>query len=79
MAVAKLGSNTTVASADLADATHAVNARQSGRVGDGSLGKHEGMRVIVRASNVCTEYIALGANPTSPWSPLNGGTVVTPA
>lgn len=79
MAVAKLGSNTTVAAADLASATHAVNALQSGRLGDGSLGKHAGMRVIVRTGNVCTEYIALGSNPTDPWAPINGSTVVTPS
>ena len=79
MAVAKLGSNTTVAAADLASAAHAVNAMQSGRLGDGSLGKHAGMRVIVRNGNLCTEYIALGDNPTSPWAPLNGAAVVTPA
>lgn len=79
MAVAKLGSNTTVAAADLASAAHAVNAMQSGRLGDGSLGKHAGMRVIVRNGNLCTEYIATGPNPTDPWAPLSGAAVVTPA
>lgn len=79
MAVVKLGSNTTVTSAELASATSSVNALQSGRLGDGSIGKHVGQRIIVRTGDVCTEYIALGANPTDKWAPLNGAAVVTPA
>lgn len=79
MAVVKLGSNTTVTSAELASAASSVNALQSGRLGDGSIGKHAGARIIVRTGNVCTEYIALGNQPTDPWAPLSGAAVVTPA
>lgn len=79
MAVAKLGSFTTVSAAELASATSAVNALSDARLGSAGIGKHTGAEVLVRTGDVCIMYIALGPNPTDKWARVDGGAVVTPA
>lgn len=76
----KLGELTVIPAADLAAVGSAANKRTSGRVGDGSIGKHAGLRAFRdNGSGDLDLCVATGSDPTAPWLVYGRETTVTPA
>jgi len=75
-----IGNRTVVPSADLSDATSAINVKGDTRKGAPSSGKRAGMSILSdQGDGTYKEYIALGAAATDKWQLVDGSSQVTPS